>query len=103
MVNFMAIINRYDTSPILMFGKKYGTSLVASSIRDGIKQGRIRFDEIVLPESQRLDILAGEHYGDGRLYWIIAAASNIGWVPQAPPGTIIKIPVLDDVVKILNA
>lgn len=98
----MAAINRYDTSPILMFGKKYGTSLAASSIREGIKQGRIRYSEIVLPESHRLDIIAGEQYGDGRLYWVIAAASNIGWAPQAPPGTMIKIPVLEDVIKILN-
>ena len=36
--------------------------------------------------------IAGEVYDNARLWWIIAAASGIGWAPQAPPGTFLIIP-----------
>ena len=39
-----------------------------------------------------MDIIAHSEYGDGRLWWVIAAASGIGWGLQVPPGTIIKMP-----------
>ena len=45
-----------------------------------------------MPETTRLDILAGTLYGDGRLWWVLAAASNIGWWPQVPAGTLIRVP-----------
>jgi hypothetical protein len=41
---------------------------------------------------ERLDIIAGELYGDASLWWIIAAASGIGWGMQCPPGTVLDIP-----------
>ena len=31
--------------------------------------------------------LAHKYYGDSSLWWIIAAASGIGWGLQCPPGT----------------
>ena len=36
--------------------------------------------------------MAANVYGDSSLWWIIAAASNIGWGLQVPPGTVLKIP-----------
>jgi len=39
-----------------------------------------------------LDRLAGQYYGDSRYYWVIAAASNIGFAPQCPPNTVVNIP-----------
>tara|TARA_Y100000591_G_C21489801_1_gene524537 strand:- start:51 stop:224 length:174 start_codon:yes stop_codon:yes gene_type:complete len=47
----------------------------------------------MLKEAQRLDTIAAESYGDARLWWVIAAASNIGWGLQVPPGTKLSIPI----------
>ena len=43
-------------------------------------------------EGDRLDHLAGKFYGSGTLWWIIAAASGVGWGLQVPPGTLLAIP-----------
>jgi hypothetical protein len=64
--------------------------------------GNIRFDETYLDEAERFDILAGKIYGDSSLWWIIAAASDVGWGLQVPPGTRIKIPKLADVQKFIG-
>jgi len=57
-----------------------------------VQQGRISVREHVLKEGERLDTLAGRTYGDARLWWLIAAASGIGWGLQVPPGTQLFIP-----------
>jgi nucleoid-associated protein YgaU len=49
----------------------------------------------------RLDTLAGSLYGDARYWWVIAAASDIGWGLQIPPGTIIRVVDLVDVEEVL--
>jgi nucleoid-associated protein YgaU len=59
--------------------------------------GTLSYSQTITTGAQRLDTIAGREYGDGRYWWIIAAASNIGWGLQVPPGTIIKIPQLDAV------
>jgi len=98
-----ANIRRYDTSAVLSYGKLYGTSLVSRQIYNGIQNGTIRYSEINLSEGERLDVIAGQVYGEGLLYWILCAASGIGYPLQCPPGTIVKVPVLGDVVKALGA
>ena len=70
----------------------FATAQAVSAIRQSIKEGAIEVTETVFTESKRLDVLAGETYGDGTLWWVIAAASNIGWGLQVPPGTKIVIP-----------
>lgn len=92
-------MRRYSRTPSLGLGFSYGTSYAIPIIRANLAAGRIRYDETVLDESERLDILAGKIYGDSTLYWLISAASDIGWALQAPPGTRIKIPNLEDVKK----
>ncbi len=57
-----------------------------------VATGAIASTTIVLEQGQRLDHIAGQAYGDATLWWIIAAASGVGWSLQCPPGTIIKIP-----------
>jgi hypothetical protein len=55
-----------------------------------------------LDEAERLDVLAGEFYGDGRLWWVICAASGIGFSPQVPAGTRIIIPNIEDLSKYVS-
>jgi nucleoid-associated protein YgaU len=47
----------------------------------------------VVKEGERLDVIAAKSYGSSHLWWVIAAASGIGWGMQIPPGTLLKIPV----------
>jgi nucleoid-associated protein YgaU len=98
----MAIIRRYTRAPILTFGKKFGTSKAILAIRTNIKNGNIRTKAYILSEGERLDILAGTEYGDGTLWWLIACASNIGFAAQVPPGTILRIPILEDAVRFVG-
>lgn len=85
-------LKRYRSDSVLGNGSYYGTANAVSVIRDNIKNGNIKTKIYILKERERLDIIAGKYYGDGRLWWVIAAASNIGWSLQVPPGTRIVIP-----------
>lgn len=94
--------SRYSNTPVLGVGERYGTSVAISRIRDAINLGLLPYDITLLKGSQRLDVLAGEIYGESRYWWILAAASDIGWGLQVPPGTVIKIPVLEKALKIVG-
>ena len=54
----------------------------------------------IIEEGERLDHVAGNAYGNSSYWWVIAAASNIGWGLQVPPGTLLKIPT--DLNKIIE-
>lgn len=95
-------IRRYERTPIVGLNFRYGTSYAIPVIRAGIESGIIRTREVILLQSERLDILAGKEYGDGSLYWLIAAASNVGFALQVPPGTRILIPNLKDCADIIG-
>ena len=95
----MIVFSRYARTRILGLGKRYATSFAIPALRQNIANGNIRTEVIILSERERMDIIAGKAYGDGRLGWVIAAASNIGWQLQVPAGTRILIPNLDDAVK----
>lgn len=95
-------VSRYSRTPILELGRRYGTSTILQKIRKGIRTGDIKFDESTVEGFERLDIIAADTYGDGRYWWVIAAASDIGWAPQVPPGTYIRLPDLDDVLRVLG-
>lgn len=90
-------LRRYTRTNIIGINTKYGTSRAIPTIRRSIKDGTIRYRETVLNDGQRLDSIAGKVYNDATLWWIIAAASNIGWGLQVPPGTVLRIPNLEDV------
>jgi len=85
-------IRRYSRSPLLAGGSRYGTSDAVAKIRAGIANGTVPTRTEICAEGVRLDTVAGREYGDGTLWWIIAAASNVGWAPQVPPGTALSIP-----------
>ena len=86
----MPTIYRYSSD--VFSNRRLSTAKTVTRIRNAVRRGLIATDEHVLKENERLDQIAHIRYGDGRLWWIIAAASNIGWPLQAPPGTILKIP-----------
>jgi hypothetical protein len=85
-------INRYQRAPKLRLGKYYGTFDACYIVAAAVASGRIDWKGHITIESERLDIIAGEYYGDGTLWWVIAGASGIGWGLQVPPGIYLKIP-----------
>ena len=86
----MATLTRYRESQGT--GGGTGTSRSVQRIRSAVKSGQISVIKKVLKQGQRIDQVAFEVYGDSRLWWIIAAASNIGWWMQCPPGTELSVP-----------
>ena len=94
--------SRYRRTQVLDFGRQYGVGLAQEAIRAAIADGTLPFEEMVLHEAQRLDHIAGSKYGNGRYFWIIAAASGIGWALQVPPGTYLRIPDLDAVARLVG-
>ena len=86
----MPTVERYNDTITSRGG--YGSAKSVKNLRRAVRRGAIKYTQRQLKEGERLDILAHEHYGDGRLWWVIAAASNIGWWMQVPPGTLIRIP-----------
>lgn len=96
------MVSRYISDDPIRGGKIRKTASAVDRIRKAHRRGEILTRERVLKEGERLDQIAGQVYGDGSLWWIIAATSEIGWFLQAPPGTILKVPVnLSDVLRYL--
>lgn len=99
----MAIFSRYRSSPKLNLGTQYGTSRAVSAVRMAISMGMIPVVKVITTSgNQRLDQLAGVYYGDSRFWWVLAAASDIGWGLQIPPGTIINVPDINAVSDIVG-
>jgi hypothetical protein len=73
-------------------GKFYATTTVSTRIFNATDSGAIPSALKILDSTTRLDILAFEAYGDASLWWIIAAASGIGWSLQLSAGTYIRVP-----------
>ena len=84
--------SRYAFTPRVSGGRAIGTVGSSSKIYNGINSGAIPFASVVLKQGQRLDHLAASAYGSASYWWIIAAASGIGWGMQLPPGTILRVP-----------
>lgn len=68
---------RYDIKNIKKLDN--GKRVLKTSIPKSIPK---RDDDIyvITQETDRLDLLANEYYGDSRLWWIIAQANNINGV-----------------------
>ena len=96
----MATVSRYD-GDVFVAESGFRSANAVLRIRNAINIGQVQYTERVLKEGERLDIIAGQVYGDGRLWWVISAASNIGWPLQAPAGTILRIPNLESVLGVL--
>lgn len=93
-------MRRYSDTSRISAGNAKSTSNTVHNIRLGITSGRIRYKTQITQENQRIDAIAGLEYGDAKLWWVIAAASNIGWSLQVPPGVVLRIPNLQDISRI---
>lgn len=82
-------------------GQYYGTAQAAAAIYKGVEDKKVTFTTLILKEGDRLDIIAGKFYKNSTYWWIIAAASGIGWGLQVPPGTVIRVPTNLDQIKVL--
>ena len=69
-----------------------GISNASTRIFNSIENRTINYSVHVLEEGERLDYLAGIYYGDSKFWWVLAAASGIGYALQVPPGTMIRVP-----------
>jgi hypothetical protein len=99
----MATFSRYRSSAVLGLGNQFGTSRAISTIRSGILSGLIPVVEVtVVNGSQRLDQLAALYYNDARFWWVLAAASDIGWGLQVPQGTVISVPDINAVANLIG-
>lgn len=96
-------LSRYRNAPKINFGSQYGTFKSMAIIRNAVVRGSLPIVEVVtLTGNQRLDHLAAIYYNDARLWWVLAAASEIGWGLQVPPGTIITVPDINSISGILK-
>mgnify|MGYP001491342762 CR=1 FL=1 len=86
-------MNRYSGDTLIKGGKSRSTNKAAVIIRNQIESGQLKFKRVVLGAGVRLDHIAFREYGDASLWWVIAAASGIGWGLQVPPNTYLTIPI----------
>lgn len=71
---------------------RLGMANAVNSIRIAIRNGDLPvIRTIIASGADRMDTLAGVVYGDAKYWWLIAAASGIGWGLQVPPGTVINV------------
>ena len=95
-------LSRYKNVPRLGFNSKIGTSRAMVALRLAVVTNAIPIETVVtLTGNQRLDHLAAIYYNDARLWWVLAAASDIGWGLQVPPGTVITVPDINAVSELL--
>ena len=93
-------ISRYAFTGFARQGKIIASYSNMSAINSAVENGTIECSTLIIEEGQRLDQIAGLAYQNSNYWWVIAAASGIGWALQVPPGTLIKIP--NDLNKILE-
>ena len=94
-------ISRYTFTPKVKSNQAYATSEISQKIFRAAETLQIPCQVRPLNEGERLDTIAGQVYGSGRMWWVIAAASGIGWGLQVPPGTLIRIPTDLSLVMVL--
>jgi hypothetical protein len=94
-------MNRYRSDRRIKGGKLLATNDSINKIKNAIRNGTIKSRSYRSKENERLDTLAGRFLGDSRLWWVLAATSEIGWGLQIPPGTLINIPVSLDKINAL--
>ena len=84
-VSRYAFTSRLDTNT-------FASTDISSKIYLACELGLMPCTSYTMQTGQRLDHIAASAFGDNKLWWIIAAASGIGWALQVQPGTLIRIP-----------
>ena len=85
-------LSRYALTTKVKNGNGLATSSNMSKIFFACESGMLKHKIYILEEGQRIDQLAGISYQSSSYWWVIAAASGIGWALQVPPGTVLRIP-----------
>ena len=89
-------MNRYRSDRRIRGGSILATNQSINRIKTAVRNKSLKVRQYTMKENDRLDLIAAEHLGDGRLWWVLAACSKIGWGLQVPPGTLIYIPTQID-------
>ena len=85
-------IGRYTFANRFNAGEGISNPRSSSKIFRAVESGQISVTYTRLGGAQRLDAIAYEKYGDGSYWWVIAAASGIGYCLQASAGAYLRIP-----------
>jgi len=85
-------LGRYTYASLIDSGRGKANPRISSKIFLGVTTGAIPFQSRQVELGERLDTISAEKYGTPDFWWVIAAASGIGWGLQVPRGTIIRIP-----------
>ena len=75
---------------------------ISNEIYRGVQNNEITFKTQITTSGDRLDHIAFKEYKDAQQWWIIAAASGIGWWLQVPEGVVLNIPTNLDQVENLS-
>lgn len=94
--------SRYANDTAIIKRTRLATARSFRVVRAGVKSGRIKSYPMTIQGLARLDQLAGQIYGNGSYWWAIAAASDIGWGLQVPPGTRLLIPDIEQVMDAIG-
>lgn len=95
------MISRYQSDMRAGGGVMMSSAQKVTRLRLAIKSGIVKIESVLtMTGVERLDTLAGQIYGNSRYWWVLAAASDIGWGLQLPPGTLIFIPNLQDALSV---
>jgi hypothetical protein len=92
MLNRYKNIKTYSSDLVLGQRPRYATANICSKVFNDCKSGKLVTETILFNEGDRLDHLSQKYYGNGLDWWVIAAASGLGWWLQVNPGTEIIIP-----------
>ena len=96
-------IGRYTYSTTVAGKDVLSTPNSQSKIFKAATKGRLAFTTQIVQTDERLDHIAAKAYGSSKYWWIIAAASGIGWGLQVPPGTIVRIPTnLGEIIALIR-
>jgi len=99
----METFSRYTRDPKINRNTLLGTASATANIRRALRFGDLSIvNVLVTSDLDRLDNLAASVYGDARLWWVLAAASDIGWGMQVPPGTLIRVVDLTQVEELIT-
>lgn len=95
--------SRYSGDRRINLGQQLGSPESLLLLKRALKDGTIPIVRTIIATGfDRLDTLSGVIYGDAKYWWVLAAASGIGWGLQVPPGTVINIVSLSEVQRLVG-